>query len=42
MAGPAAKLKTRSDEVVGGVWRGVVVVEAGLELLEVAGKWVLS
>lgn len=31
MAGPAAKLKTRSDEVVGGVWRGVVVVEAAAE-----------
>lgn len=31
MAGPAAKLKTRSEKVEGGVWRGVVVVEAAAE-----------
>lgn len=31
MAGPAAKLKTRSEEVEGGVWRGLVVVEAAAE-----------
>lgn len=31
VAGPAAKLKTRSEEVEEGVWRGAVVVEAAAE-----------